>query len=905
MTANVQLPLSREELIGKVNDKRLADKVRAKRAATENSEPEEEEIPYSFNQLGTDVKHVSKGLGEAAVDLVDTPYNLKQLTNLAPEGVRDFYGNAFDLSPIGVASNAYNSLRERSPSLPAIPSVLTGDSAISDLPGLSQAKELLASKEEGASEGADSLRKGVTWGAGGVRKAGMKAADIVPDLMMGVGAATGDYFSDWISKNDNPIGEMLGGATALIASLIRGKTKAATAGAVAAVDEISEGGNVAAKVREAGDEVGTLADVTGDSGLYDLQATLNATPKGARALDRKEASRQQQIAEEVRQPFGDASTDTAQEVAGEYIDEVIDKTRARTQRQSSAAEVPYRQPQLVLDQSDAATQRAAADAAEAELIAQEGLAKARESIDTNQTLAQSGEGMHAVATAEKKIDDDAAAVLWGEFNVGPNIKLAPISAAIDEFLGGLSQAKVDAFKKKYADRLEWKDDIDDLLPEDIHTKIKDLKKDLTIAYKQDGGAKDVDLTFGAVIDVLDDSVAKSNSSYDAAREATSAIYKRWGQRGTPIQNALAGPKETFGKSIPLGGEVGAYHARLLNHADIPGMPAKIAERLKSLARRSKSGIDEDFILEYESLMDAMPPAFRRQADEFVRAGQDLDSAAGLSKSTLAVSEAAVKASNAERKVLSKALDADKTAIAEGGERLEKSIGNTNLAQYLTNPTKTISGLIKGGDSKGIKALARQIESRGPEALASFKSKVGEDLLSILSSTSSNKAGIRAMDGLAAPIEPKAFEAFFDMRNTLIESGLIDSSTADKISKALKKTRSSSLRANGTSRLFGTTTQGSDLAASGLAVFADKLIPGSGSSLVMVGAFRRFFKKFTNRIGDNTQAHKILNEMILDPQKYLKGIESAKNLEDAVRMITSKINASAQTISISAEALTEE
>jgi hypothetical protein len=862
------------ETVAKVEDEE--EKPASNWTTIAKADVEEEPTPYSIDQLGTDTKHVAKGVGNAAAELVDTPYSINQLAGNLPDSVKNVGGRVLDtMFPLQRLSRAAGEY---------LPDEVTGKAPISELPGLKQTKALLASEEEGASKGADALRTGVEWGAGGLRKAALKGADIVPDLLMGSFATIGDYFSD------TSMGELIGGGTGLGASLLRGRKIGQTADAVNAIDEVAD----SPVVINNGEEAGTLADLTGDKGLYDLQATLDATPEGKRAINEVELARQQQMASQLREPFGEAPTAPAQDAAGQYINDVLGDITGRTGRQSDAAQVPYRPQQQALLESDAAAERAFSDATLAEDAAQSGLATSRLPLATNQTLAQSGEGMSAVAKAARKVDDDAASVKWSEFSEQGDIDLGPAQKGVSDIYKGLSQPQKDNLNSKYSKLFRWMKGGEGatISSSDIHDEIRDMKAELNAAYQQDGGLKTADKNFEKMVNAIDSSLEDANELYGAAREATRDIYTRWGKKGTPLQDALIGPPELFGKNLPLGDELGAYHSNILKQANIEGMDDEIANRLKSLARRSKTGVDDGFMAEYESVMDLMPTEFRRQADAFMEAGQKADSASALTESAKKVRDATVKANTAEGKVLTKALDAEQSKIADSGKGLTKTVGKSNLAKYSKDPAKTVSNLISSGDSAGLKALGRQIDGTSPEARDGFKAMVGRQLLDKLSK-GGDAAGLRAIDGLDAPITPKAFSEFSDMRATLIDSGLIDTATADKMQEILRKTKSSSMRSDGTSRLFASTGKGSDLASSALAVAAAQMIPGTNSSLVMTGALKKFFKTRLSSIKENSQTHKILNEMILDPQKYLDGVKTAKNSKEATRMIISKINAAIQ------------
>ncbi len=857
---------------------RLIEIQKAKLQLSEDPAPEEEDASYGLDQLGTDVLHVAKGAGEAAVDYIDTPYEVRGLVEEHVPEAAQRVGSTV----LGAALPGWKLMQQFAPDL------LTGKAQPSELPGVKQLKETLASREEGASEEADALRAGVNWGIGGLRKAVLKSADIVPDILMAGGATLGKYVTDHWG------GETGGGLTGLLASLIRGKSISRVGEAVKAIEDAAVGTDAFPKAIAAKGEAGTLADVTGDKGLYDLQAGLETSRDTQRQLDAIESARQQQIASEVREPFGDVPTAPAQDAAVKAVGEELENITARTGRQVEAAADQRRPLQKALEESDKLVQRRAADAAAASEVAQETLTESMLPLATSQTLAESGEKMSKVATAAKKVDTDASNIKWDEFKAQGDIEVEPLRQGVSDVFKDMTKRQKEKFNKRHGDLFSWlrKGKEGDLVTSrDVHGDIRDMKAKLRLAYKE-GSLNDADKNLEKMIDALDVSLESANDAYAAARQSTRDIYERWGGN---LPDALQGPPELFGKNLPLGGELGAYNARILETAAIPGMPEEIVGRLKSLARRSKGGIDAEFMAEYESVMDTMPPEFRKQAEAFIEAGEKAGAASAVAESTVKTATQTTKANVVEREALTKALEAEQLKAAKGGGVLEKAVAKTNLAKYAENPAKTVNSLIEASDAKGLKALYNTMKGMGPEARDAFRSQVGEKLLARLSK-GGDAAGVRAMEGLEAPVPDKAFKDFVELRNTLIESDLLDTDMADQIADALRKTTSAKLRADGTSRLFGKTSEGIDAAAGGMAILATSLVPFKMNSLLVTGMFRKFFSKRFQSVSDKSKVHRLINEMMIDPQKYVAGVEKAKNSEDAVRMIMAKVNAAIQTMS---------
>lgn len=875
---------TREELMEAVRRKRLMEQVQAKRASEESQpaavvESTEEVTPEG--SFTTDALHVAKGVPQAGFDIIDLPYHLRQaggaISDALPQPVHDVLDTVPNITWLGSAAKKI------------LPDALQGNVQFSELPGLKQAKEVLAAPEPNASPEADALRKGAEWAAGGLRKAVQPSARIGADLLMGAGAATGDYLS-----GGSPAGEIAGGMAGLMAGIPLARSGRDISKAVNAINEVAgRPGGLSQTVRGAGDEVGTLADLTDNSNLYDLQATVAATPTGRAALDTVEVARQNQMADVIRSQFGDGAQDAAEVAAKGRIFGTTSRVQERGARQADALTGLYNDEMARLASSDAASMGDELAATSGANIARQRLDRAAQAMNTDRTLAQSSIEMSDAAKAAREVDDTAANKLWGEFRAQDDIDIQPVRKAISGVFKELTPNQKRRFNERYGKYFKWAQLKmgPTMEARDIGTELSEMKAALRKAY--DEGVTDTDKHFERAIKGIEGKLEEVNPAYRAARDATRAIHQRWDQGSIP--DALQGEAELFGRTLSMSDEAGALNTRLLNAADIPGMPEAVAGRLRSLARRTGRGVDDGFIREYESAMDALPPEFRQQANELIDAGQAVERADAVVESSQKLGSATRKANEAQRTALTKALESEKGKITKAGQRLEKSVGKAVLGEFSRSPKKTIDNLVRTGDTDRLSTLYRQLSQEGDEAAQGFRAMAGDALMSRLS-RSGDRAGMRAMSGDTAPMTPKAFADFVAMRDSFVKSGILDDGQADQISDMLARTASQQKAKNASFRVFGGTSEGLDLASSAVGAALVNLLPGSSSSLILAGAMRRAAKRILGNMQNKTKAHMILEDMIVDPRKYVEGAEQAKNIEQASKMLESKLNAAAQAFS---------
>jgi len=248
--------------------------------------------------------HVAKGVGQAAVDVLDMPYNMNQLaekaTSFLPETMKTAGNKALEMTIPGLSG--YRAVEQYLPDFARL------EKPVSELPGLKQAKEKLASREfeRGVSPGADALRIAAEWGTGGLPNAFRKGARVLPDVIAGAGAATGDYLSQ-LAGSDSPWGEIAGGVAAAIAGGRMPSKLKTDSKAVEFVEKNLDDPKAVQDAVEAGvarGEKGTTADLAADQGMFDIEQGVVTNDLATRkAFLKAEQDRAAQIAEDLQTPF--------------------------------------------------------------------------------------------------------------------------------------------------------------------------------------------------------------------------------------------------------------------------------------------------------------------------------------------------------------------------------------------------------------------------------------------------------------------------------------------------------------------------------------------------------------------------------------------------------------------------
>lgn len=881
-------------------------------AAVDGAEepPSAPEKPFSFSEdLAPELVHaIPKGYAKMAAGLGDLP-NLASTLGTWPQRKV--------LNTLGVPEEITNKAI-----VPAFSESETMTTPRESLDGRS-INELL-DKTEGVEEGdfADYAQMGVEWGGLGPISALRKSASAAPDVAMGLLAPAGAWVGDQLSEAAGTWGEVAGGLTGLATSLRKGK------GIDDAVRVIKENmwGNPDEVIEEVSKrvddkEAGTLADLSADQGLFDLEAATVGGPRRQNYVE-TEVARQQQIADEIRKPFGEGDPKTSQAAARAELDRRLNEVIPKyVQSRQNRVEVPLRAEQEAARAADEVVQSDAVAALENQANAQQSAGVA--AGNTLSAARAAEEAQLAMATDEPlanvavrasdtwntgKADARARDVQpkWDEFDAIESTDYAPYRNAVNDFVDGLPESqkveikanpKIDGLLRPFRNK-----DITEMKPKQIQKYLEQIKKEIDSPTGGTSSAAHDDLR--ELYNGLREQLGSDVPIYNDAM-AAEAKWKTDFDVGGVVDDAASGAPELFFRAAGEGDEASAVVARIVKAADVSGLRPVVGDRLRSLARRYKVGVpDEQFILEYESIMDSLTPEVRAQAQSVIDTGRGLESAGASQKAadeaagvaakeataTATAAEASTANTAAEVKRLEKAIAEQQKDVAKTGTKLERSVARSNMNKYVKDPAGTLRKMLKNpNDISDLNELWRNMERLGEGE--SFNAQIGEAILETLSDTTSGNAGLRLSKGEPLPLKADAIMKFENIAESLLKAGS-DPAAIQEMRKGVLKLATSQQKAAARSAMMNREHVLQNIVESGASALGLKLAPGS--SLVWSGTIRKAVRSLMGRGGKRDKdMMAAIDDFMLNPENYLEAVLAAESPAKAQQTLISKLVAFSQ------------
>lgn len=822
--------------------------------------PEDQQIKENPEPDTLDkARHVAGGVAQAGFDLLDMPANIADMW-LA--GSDYLYGEEGLIKGMDTA-------RKIDPTYHV--AQFLKDKKPSEMQGGRQAKELLA-KETVTREEApltDAMRTGLEWGAGGLYRAGQKlagkAASMLPDVIMGGAAGAGQLVG-------GDTGELAGGLVGLLLALRTGDFSKLTKAEQNALEAIAKNSDDPARAMKnleqgiASGEIGSLADLTKDPTMFDIELALGASDaRVARKLDDIAVLRENQTASRVESAVGGGQVDEALEVAGERVS-------GRVERIQDAAAV---RGQAVEETAEAATERSSAIQQAVEDVARmkgdRAAQAAKEAGSRARSAEVSTEFTENLQARDKALRAEMETPAWNAFKEGPSVKPAPVKSEVNAYLDGLVKEERELLQRTYGRHLRQIDEWDDagVPPQSVQAVLSQMKDSLNRAESFGSAEKFLNDITGAVDDALED----SNKLFAAAKQATRDRVKQTGgkQVGKTVRKAEA---EEVIRKLGLSNEKGAVMLRRLEDMNDPQAKSLIAEQMRVLANRE--GIDQKFMEKYADILDGFPE-MRQQMRGVVRQNDEALAAASDAKT-------AVKEQEKYRKTVESQRKAAQTDLQKRADKLSKNTEKGLVGSFARAPKKTVKDLLASPDR--IPQLTRLYQSmRRLGGGDGFKGAVREGIMDRLTKVTP--------DGRT--VNPGAFGDFEKMREGLVASGLLTGRQADEIATNLARqsgstaSRKSAIRAG----IENPSSELQRLLSSGAAAATMQFTPG-GQSLILAGAVRRAFMHLMKRkIGDKELRG--MEDFILNPQKYLAAAKDAENINNAVDRIMTSVVAGGQVL----------
>lgn len=805
---------------------------------------------------GDKIKHVAKGFGQLGFDLLETPYHVEQI---ADAGIKLFGGEGL---PGGASTKPWTQ-------------ALMGDDAYNAV------RETLAGEEvtREQSPWAERLRTGVEWGGAGpisaLKKGGKEA---LPDLAMGLGAMAGEE-ADVALGGEGTAGEIIGGVTGMLAGRPPkpkiGKNPNATETARKFVmDNAEDPEGALSRLMDAlarGEE-GTLADLTGDRGIYDVEAATAQSPQMARSIEDVSLRRQAQIAEDLRRPFGEEDAGAAAEGAANYVERRMGNIETAAANRQDRVTANAAQEAQRLEKSAAAARaeaRAASDrAAETGSVVDTTLAPE----DTSRALASRLDNTEAAFRAN--VEQPA----WEDFKAQDAIPAKPIWQSANRHIKQLDpsiRARLgDAYGRLIGRANEWKK-AGEATPAEVSRYFSDISDAVDEARDANGRLSKDGKLLNDLLKDMQSSLEDANDLYGAARSATRELNERW-RRG-PLDKARRAEPEQFADRMGLSKTRGATAMRQFAENGDPELIPLVAQHLKALAADGK-GVDDAFIAKHRSVINRLPDQVKQQ---FTEAAAARSGAADSAKMADAMdAETGREALSVERQAA-----ADRKAARDKAKGLSRTVEQKIVADYAKSPQRTLDRLLANADNtKDFGRLYRYMERTGNAD--SFKAHVRDKLQRQLATASDSSTQVQAT----------SVRKFEDMRDVLVDAGVITRQEATEMSTAMNRTRSLSERKRAVAnRIDKHDSEFDNLLASALAAGGLASIPGFGSSLIVGGAVRRYMKKLMRTRRVTAAEIEALENLMLNPAQYAEAATGAKTAEEAARAILSKAVGTSQVL----------
>ena len=729
------------------------------------------------------------------------------------------------------------------------------------------------------------------------------AAPTKLDVATGAGAAAGEAIG---GETGEIVGGLLPSGVSLVNTAYRAfRPKAAETTVDEKAREIIE--NMAddpqqamANLREsvARGERGTLADLTKDRGIFNLEKAVPQGTPASRAIQEEIAARDDQLIGQLSDVMPTQMADDAQEVAQtaltrrkDAIDTAV-RTRQEGLAQASGREIAESQARIGEATQQARQAETALD------FAEEGAATARaNTANTRAAIAPDMAASEASAALRTRYDDlekqlatELEKPAWRRFEEGAPVEVQELKDSVITGLEGLPRAQSEDLMRKYNDIFRnvgtWGERAAPAEVQYVLSKIKDV----TNSAKNTGNFGVLEKNLGELGRTME-GVLKGGSrkEFEEAVAATREKFARTGP-GKIGKQRLKNEPETFARRLNWAYEDGAATLRLLREADDPEVMRGAAQYLRTLAQRE--GVDANFMDKYAEVLEGFP----RLRDEFARAADTAEvqkiTDEGLDVAEQQLARAEKEAGRVtQREVntqnrLAKALEKEEAKVASRGTKMKKGLDGRALAKYAEAPTNTISSLLKNADgAPKLNRLFRAVSANGGEqAFKQDVNRVMEDVLAPIKKGETRRQ-----------ITPESISEFVEYRKNLVDSGVMTPAEADDILRVLDKTENTVWRKQAvTQRMSAEEGKKAfeNLVATAGATFALRA-SGVNNSLALITALRRTIlrglhkAKFGNAVADRVE------DFMINPTEYANVVKQADTPQEYAEKLLRALTAGAQ------------
>ena len=716
-------------------------------------------------------------------------------------------------------------------------------------------------------------------------------APMLIDVLSGAGAAVGEQTA---GETGEVVGGMLAPVSALGKVLLMGRKPPPATPEAKAYDFIIDKADDAPKALEnlknavAKGEKGTLAELTGDPSIYNIEEAVKKGTAGTRAIDVASQARTKQIAGEVEAVLPSGPVAPAQKAASDVVEtrrdainRAVEGEQSKLQQTAEAAQAESAQRALAAEDDILSAEGMETFAEQGARGAEDVATAARNELQTNiGDAATSTKLTDALTDAANNFRELVRKPAWEKFDALPAIPTKSYTTALDDVSEDFAQLTVDAAKKAHPDVMAYfkKGGMpDEIAPREIHALISELKG--AVATKKAANAYgQPELLLERLASKLDKNL---KTELGATYKDAAAAYAKEMDVYKPGKLGAALRKEdvnTAARGMGWKGEEGATLGKQLEDitSDLTArgetelatkVQAAFQDRVKNTV--GSEGADK-FLKEYDDLTAYLPAELNSKINAVSAAEQGqkiadkgLQTVRGKAATQKAAAERAKLRELTEQESIGRKLDTSTARTATRGAGLKTTMEKRITSKYADKPESTLSALLKNPDSTAeLKRLYTAVKAKGGEA--AFKSHVNKQLSSALFPAK----------GGAQQVTPKSIDEFIKRRDMLVNSGVLKNSEADDILKALDKTKTQTLRAQAAAqRLDQMTGEFDNLVASGGAALSMGAMP-KANSLVIAGAIRRYLKKGISLRRNDPAVTSRVEAFLAAPETFMKQVTAS-------------------------------
>ena len=834
-------------------------------------------------------KHVLSGVAEGAFDTIETPYNLEQIGGMGAE-MLGFNPETRERSTAQAGVDAiagegtYQGTRE----------MLAGDVVDPDQNPITDALKTAASFA--GPGGPFRLVKSALQKKRTGRVNPETAKNLGVDAIIGGAAGAGSYIAGQLPDQygvEREYGEMAAGfPAAVIAPWRMARARAPVEQAVEQVEEaagrrtqqLSEG------VRRAAEdgEIGSIGDVSGLQGVTNLElGVARGDPRFAQRLAANQKAREAQIVDRIESEFSDvdpglAST-TARERVGKARERVDTGAEARAGRETAAGEEAAsvaRAEEMSLreqlEQAESALRAAdeSANVARAEVSAADQALAPPPGTFTDTVSREMSESMSA---ADRQFNQERVQPAWQAFKEGPEFDVPEVESYINNALKGISVQQREDLMRSYGGLLKrgettWRED-EFVAPEvlqDWLTKVREAAQ----KTDADGRITNDQRNLSSVVEAVEESMGVARPAFADAKAATRELYSRF--REGPLKSARRKPPAEYAAGLRMQGDAGSTAAEALSGAGVAGTPQQLDQYMRAYANQGNP-VDDTFVSNFRSILQTLPKnlsePYYDAAARRITLGDAAEAAREAATETRATRQTVnpqIAASKADQnRVLKRSAAAAEKALSQGKRRSE-GLSKTVVARFAENPRAELKSMLSNPDRHSdLSRLARYMSNAGGEVSDAFSSAMRQELDDmVLQSAKGEKS-----------FKPEQVKQFRSIVNNMTEAGAVSPDVAGRLKVQMQRTMSLEQRRNAIADLAATdVSELTDLAASGLSAILVGGLTGT-QTLLLGGAVRRNLKRLLAGKGYKPKHVALIEEMMLDPQTYLKRLEDVEEIRN--------------------------